>query len=92
MSELKGKLKNANEAGAAKKISEEDLDNVSGGYYETSGYASGYYIVCPNCGESRKNMINTWVESDVDELDGFQCINCGNIFGVNSSGKVWSEK
>ncbi len=89
---FEGKLKNVKKKDQrAAKLSEKDLDNVSGGYWEDSGYAAGFFVACPNCGESRKGHINTWIESDPEKLDGFQCLSCGNTFAINAYGDVWSE-
>ncbi|MCR5774702.1 MAG: hypothetical protein K6G42_06415 [Lachnospiraceae bacterium] len=71
------------------KLDDDMLTQVSGGYWETAGYSSGYYVKCPICGEERESMFNTWVENDTTKLDGFKCLNCGELFGVDVHGIVW---
>ena len=70
-----------------KKISElssDQLENVSGGYWESTGYASGYWIQCPNCGRSGTGDFNTWADTDQD-CDWFIC-KCGCSFAVDAYG------
>ncbi len=70
-------------------LNDAELEDVSGGYVDTAGWAEGYVITCPNCRESRENMFYTWIDDDYFQLDGYTCRNCGLTFGVDSLGYVW---
>ena len=88
--ELDEKLKTAEKREKSKKkLSDEELSNVSGGYWETSGYTSGDWIECPNCGEHRRSMIDTWIQSDDLERDGFYCYNCGTTWAEDHYAIYW---
>ncbi len=86
---LHGCLKNAKKSDqTARKLTDEELNDVSGGYYEDSGYTAGFYISCPLCGRTKKKDIESWVENDFYGIDGFRC-KCGAIWGMDSEGGIW---
>lgn len=65
-------------------LSSDQLENVSGGYWENDGYAEGYWIQCPNCGRSGVDDFNTWMDHGQD-CDWFVC-RCGFSFAVDAAG------
>ncbi len=88
--ELNEKLKTAEKRDKVKKqLSEEELSNVSGGYWEDSGYTNGDWIECPNCGEHRRSMIDTWIQSDELQRDGFRCNYCGCTWAEDHYAIYW---
>lgn len=68
-------------------VSDADLENVAGGYWEDAGYAAGFWIECPNCGRSSRNSFNTWADSD-QSCDQYRC-KCGAAFAVDEWGNVY---
>ena len=69
------------------KLSDDELGNVTGGYWETGGYAQGYWIQCPFCGRSNIADFNTW-EDHPQEVDQFRC-KCGGAFAVDVDGNMY---
>lgn len=65
-------------------IPDEELTGVTGGYWETQGYAAGYWIECPNCGREDISAFTTWMDLD-QHVDRFRC-RCGCTFAVDESG------
>ena len=70
-----------------KKLSDEELEQVSGGYWETLGYAAGYWIECPLCGRTGRNSFDTWAD-DAQAVDQFRCV-CGAAFAVDTDGMYY---
>ena len=70
-------------------LTDEQLDNISGGYWEDSGYAAGYWIQCPACGRSKASDFNTWADSEVS-CDFFTC-KCGYVFAVDEFGTLYGS-
>ncbi len=88
--ELKCQNKTVTDMLAKKKVlSDAELEDVAGGFVDGSGWAQGKTIVCPNCGEYRPQFFSTWIESDYNRLDGYQCLYCGFEFGVDVNGQYW---
>ena len=76
-------------ADASQMLSDDQLEKVTGGYISSDGWSSGWEIVCPQCGEMYN--FTTWIESNDDSLDGFECQSCGKVFGVDASGRYWKQ-
>ncbi len=72
---------------AKSEVSDDDLANVSGGYWETAGYAAGFWIECPRCGRSSSSSFSTW-QDDAQSCDQFRC-KCGAAFAVDEFGNVY---
>ncbi len=68
-----------------KRIDDEALEKVSGGYDETSGYAAGFRIKCPKCGAS---AISDFESFSVDTLGQqyYACRLCGQAYLLDSGG------
>ena len=92
---IQDRLINAKKTGriakASQMLSDDHLEKVTGGYMSTEGWSSNYNIVCPNCAAEKYNDFVTWIESDDDKMDGFQCQRCGCIFGVDAKGRYWGN-
>ena len=72
----------------SRKLSDDDLEGVAGGFWETDGWAANQWIQCPVCGRDAASAFNSWIESDRREMDGYRC-QCGYVFGVDSNGQYW---
>ena len=72
-------------------LSDEQLKNVTGGFVSVSSWSAGWEIICPNCGAENMYEFDTWIASDDDRLDGFQCRHCMYTFGVDSEGRYWGN-
>ncbi len=88
---LKDAKKIGQKAKALKKVTDEQLEAVTGGYWEDAGWADGYWIECPRCGNYLRSNFYTYVADDNAMLDGYQCLNpdCGFVFGVDAHGDYW---
>ncbi len=74
-----------------RKLDDDQLEVVSGGYWERKGgYANGYWIECPNCGNTIEGRIATAILSHDLEMDGFICLKCGYQFGVDADGDYYA--
>ena len=69
-------------------VSDEALENVSGGYKEWGGYAAGFEIKCPFCGRSDASDFTGYEENHEANLNAYRCI-CGNVFAVDMNGRIW---
>ena len=76
-------------AKASQMLSDDQLEKVTGGYVSAYGWSSGWEIVCPQCGAEEYRNFDSWIESDEDSLDGFQCLRCQYVFGVDNKGHYW---
>ena len=68
-------------------MDDDDLSDVSGGFWKKKGYSKGYWIECPSCGNSKKANIEKW-KSDRQNCDIFHCLKCGQYWGVDSVGHI----
>ena len=68
-------------------MDDDDLSDVSGGFWKKKGYSKGYWIECPSCGNSKKANIEKW-KSDRQNCDIFHCWKCGQYWGVDSVGHI----
>ncbi len=71
-------------------LSEEDVEEVSGGYKSKKGFTKGMEIICPVCGNKNKKSIqqrpNPYTKWDV-----FICDECETCWGLDEYGEVdWS--
>ncbi|MCR5747957.1 MAG: bacteriocin [Lachnospiraceae bacterium] len=72
-----------------KKLNENELDNVSGGFLETrGGYANGCIITCPFCGARSADSFSAWEGVPSMPVDGYECV-CGGVFFVDSTGTIY---
>ncbi len=76
------KLKTADKR--PEKLNDEDLDKVAGGYWEYDGYATDFWIECPNCHRKKREDFNTWMDHE-QRVDQFRC-KCGYAFAVDENG------
>ena len=70
-----------------KRLTDEELENVTGGYWEYSGYSAGCWIECPFCGRTDESSFNTWADTQ-QGVDQFRC-KCGGAFAVDTTGIVY---
>lgn len=68
-------------------LGDEDLNDVSGGFWKNKGYSEGYWIECPSCGNSEREVIEKW-KSDRQSCDIFHCWKCGQYWGVDKVGHI----
>ena len=80
-------LKNKKVLKKRAELNDEALDKATGGYWESAGYAAGYWIECPNCGRSDFSDFATW-EDHPQRCDQFRCV-CGAAFAVDEYGNVY---
>ena len=85
---LSNAKKTDRKAKAYRELSADQLEKVTGGFWETEGYSKGHWIECPNCQMSRKSDFVTYIASDDKQLDEFEC-KCGFVFYVDSDGFYW---
>ncbi|MCR5402321.1 MAG: hypothetical protein K6E91_00665 [Butyrivibrio sp.] len=89
--ELLMKAKNLKKSGkTCKKLSDDDVDAVAGGFRQKSGRAYGFVIECPNCGRNTREGIFCW-EDEMNEQTDFYCDGCQCIWGVDEFGDVWES-
>ncbi|MCR4656833.1 MAG: hypothetical protein K5770_11475 [Lachnospiraceae bacterium] len=71
------------------RLNDSELDKVTGGYWETAGFAQGYYIRCPNpyCGRENPDDFETWADLE-QGVDQFRC-KCGAAFAVDEFGNLY---
>ncbi|MCR4655607.1 MAG: hypothetical protein K5770_05190 [Lachnospiraceae bacterium] len=88
---LKGAKKTGQKAKAIKKVTDDQLEEVTGGYWEKTGWAAGFWIECPKCHNYLRSNFFTYVADGKDRLDGYECQNpaCGYVFGVDANGDYW---
>ena len=69
-----------------KRLTEEELDRVSGGYIERNNHLSSYQceIVCPGCGEGRESHLNYSYDPDIPKYTDYECRTCGKKFRYES--------
>ena len=72
------------------KLSEDELDNVSGGFISEDGASWGYDVICPNCGNSNRDSIIIGRKYMYGEYDTFRCRACRTPFGVDVDGWAFS--
>ncbi len=68
-------------------LSDDDLDDIAGGFKLKKGYAKGRKIKCPNCGTKKEKKISTW-EDDDDKCSMFYCLECRTTWGIYSDGYI----
>ena len=85
---LENAKKTDRKAKAFQKLGDDQLEEVSGGYWEDAGWAEGYWIQCPKCGRSAKSSFYTEIIDNKEQVDGYEC-KCGYVFGVDSQGNYW---
>lgn len=72
-------------AEAPVKLSDDQIQKVSGGFVETVGYAAGHTIACPYCGNQYEPNFSYWLE-DAGAQNGYTCNVCGANFWVDQGG------
>ena len=94
--EKKDLLKDAKKIGkkvtkGKRMLTDDELEEVAGGFWETEGWAAGYWVQCPKCGADLKSSFKTYIADMTYQVDGFECQTpgCGCVFGVDSSGDYW---
>ena len=60
-------------------ISDDKLEQVSGGFQATEGYNAGAEIVCPNCGNTEQRLFE-FDPVGTQECDYFRCLKCQQQF------------
>lgn len=68
-------------------LTDAELANVTGGYWEDAGFAEGFWIECPNCGRSARSSFETWADTK-QSCDQYRC-KCGAAFAVDEWGNVY---
>ena len=71
------------------KLSDDELDKVSGGYTEYQGYAKGYEVVCPVCGRNGVDDFDSWMDHETCS-DFFVC-KCGYTFAISQNGILYGS-
>ena len=64
-----------------KRLEEDDMANVSGGYVETFGFAKGSDIKCPRCGTEKKEAFTVFLNLDTG-MNDYTC-SCGWKFSLD---------
>ncbi len=82
-------LKKSGTALKKRALTDDQLDGVTGGYWEQLGYAAGYWIECPICHRSAVTDFNTWADPEVC-ADFFTCA-CGYVFAVDQNGFLYGS-
>ncbi len=88
-------LQNAKNSGRKvtrrRKLSDDQLEKVAGGFLEDEGYAAGHEILCPFCEADTKCSFDTFVLDSRAQIAGYKCLNpaCGCMFGVDALGNYW---
>ena len=82
---LSNAKKTNRKAKAYRELSVDQLEEVTGGFWETEGYSANYWIECPNCQRSRKSDFVTHIARSDYQIDEFEC-KCGFVFYVDSQG------
>ena len=77
-------------AEAPVKLSNDQIQKVSGGFVETEGYAVGHTIVCPYCGNQYEPNFTWWMECDGTQ-NGYTCSVCGASFWVDDTGYYYDQ-
>ena len=72
----------------SKNLSDEELDNVAGGFWKKKGYAKGWWIECPSCGCNVHEGIDVW-EDQSSHISMFFCRMCGVLWGLDRDGNIW---
>ena len=72
------------------KLSDEQIQKVSGGFVETVGYAAGHTIICPYCGNQYEPNFSYWL-ADEDAQNGYTCNVCGANFWVDQGGFYYDQ-
>ena len=78
--------------GKAKMLTDDDVLDVSGGYKapKGEGYAGGFYIQCPVCGNDKRDQIKRNGHDANYEMDKFCCKKCGFNWGVDYNGGLYN--
>ena len=71
-------------------ISDDNLEQVSGGFKATEGYCKGSEIACPNCGNSEQTLFE-FDPVGTQECDYFRCLKCGQQFYRYPDGTIETE-
>ena len=71
-----------------KKVSDNELASVSGGFREWGGYAAGYEVACPYCHRDQPGDFTAYEEDDQVNVNFYKCV-CGAVFGVDLNGNYW---
>ncbi|MCR5789924.1 MAG: hypothetical protein K6G83_08545 [Lachnospiraceae bacterium] len=80
-------LKNKKTLKERGKLTDAELDKVTGGYWEYQGYAAGYWIECPFCGRFQESDFATWADT-AQQVDQFRC-KCNGAFAVDAAGNMY---
>lgn len=67
---------------AEKKLTDDDLSKITGGYIETFGFAKGSDVICPNCRAERKEDFNVTLNFNYSRND-YICKICGQTFSID---------
>ena len=67
-----------------KKILDEDMGTITGGYVETFGFAMGSDIICPNpsCRAQNKDDFRVYLNLDTG-MNDYTCKKCGRKFSLD---------
>ena len=83
--EIKAKFSSVKELKGREKLSDENLEKISGGYIEESAPNYGDNVVCPNCGEDRESQITYAYDPTDPSTVEYHCYTCGRDFYYNGA-------
>ena len=73
------------------KLSDDELNNVAGGFENWDDGASyGQEVMCPCCGNSNRESINNGARYRYGVYDVYYCRGCRTPFGVDNAGWTFS--
>ena len=75
---------------SGKKIDEEKLTQVNGGFTADSGYTKGMEIKCPNCGNTDKHLFEHEMIG-TQEGDYYHCLKCEAKFYAYPGGYIEND-
>ena len=67
---------------AEKKLRDDDLCKITGGYVETFGFAKGSDVRCPKCGAENKEDFKVTLNFDFSRND-YICNKCKHKFSID---------
>jgi hypothetical protein len=69
-------------------LSDDDVTEIAGGFKQKkgTGYSGGFWIECPECGNTSGKSVKLYNIDDSDGIDSYRCKNCGCEFGVGYDG------
>ncbi len=70
---------------ANKRMSDEELSGIAGGFWEDrGGFAQGYQVICPFCHRTSVNDFSGYVDYD-QRIDVYTCVE-GHVFAIDEYG------